>query len=321
MHREVTLLVAALGLAAPALAAFQQSDVVPPGGFAAACAAASAGTNAVAYGGNLAANWSSPNAVGTFQCDGQMFGGPSGSGVAVASFAANNIANSAQTSATLGVAGLSATNASPGNTYFAQGAANAGWSDSSTLTVAGLSGSAIWLFDVAISGTLHTIGGGASFAATAYKNEVELMRSVTGFDPGGSDTFTTDRQRVRWSAVATGSTNERTRQVDEIVTFAVPVTLGTAFVWGVYGSGHAGQRAATTGETRIVTAELDFTNGLRYAGSRGVLVGGVLHDDYQIASASGIDWQAAAPVPEPAGWALMAAGLVAMLGRMRRRHG
>lgn len=321
MNLKPLLLAASMAAALPAFAAPKQSDVSPPGGFVAACAASVAGTNVMAYGAELAASWRHPSYADKHSCNAMEFSGAGGNGTASASFSAPRIANTAQGSAAMGLVRLAATNASPGKTYFAQGAANGGWSDRSTVTIDGMSGSAVWLFDLAVSGTMHTIGGAAGFGATAYKNATELSRYVSGFNPGGSDVFTTDRQRVRWSVVAPDPATERSRDVMDVVTFAVPVTLGTSFVWGAYGSLYAGQRSAATGEERIESAEIDFLHTMRFLGTRGVLVGGELHSDYQILSGSGIDWRVATPVPEPSAWALMLAGLAAVGVVVRRRVG
>lgn len=319
-HGLGALAAALAGAAASSAWAIGQGSVTPPGGFASACAASIAGTNVMAYGGDLPDSWSWPGYAGKFDCTSNGFSGAAGSATAGASFAAPKIANSSSSQAQMGLLRQSAANSSPANTQFAQGAANGGWSDRTTVVKDGLSGSAIWLFDVAISGSLLTHGGATGFGATAYKNTVELSRYVTGFDPGSSDVFTTDRQRVRWSAVAPNNTADVSRTVDDLVTFAVPVTLGTSFVWGVYGSTYAGQRAMTTGDGRIETAEADFTHTLRFMGSRGVLVGGTLYTDFDLRSDSGIDWHNATPVPEPATGALALAGLLGVASIVRRRR-
>lgn len=254
MKTQALVLAASIAVALPAFAAPKQSDVSPPGGFVAACGASSTSTNVMAYGAELAASWSHPAYADKHSCNAMEFSGAGSSGTASASFVAPNIANTAQGSASMGLVRLAATNASPANAPFAQGAANGGWSDSSTVTIDGMSGSAVWLFDVAFSGALHTIGGATGFGATAYKDTKELKRDVSGFNPGGSDTSGSGAQRVRWDVAAPDWTSERSRGVIDVVTFAVPVTLGTSFVWGAYGSLYAGQRSMATGITRVVTA-------------------------------------------------------------------
>ncbi|MDH5339128.1 MAG: PEP-CTERM sorting domain-containing protein [Rubrivivax sp.] len=311
---KIPLAATGLALALGAAAEPQQSDVTPPGGFVATCAAETSGTNYLAYGGHLAANWSHPAYNGKYACDAQMFSGAAGSAQAIASHSAPKIASSSAGHGSMGLLQLEATNASPANTYFAQGAANGGWSDTTTVTVDGLAGSAVWLINVGVTGSASVVGGSAAFAATAYKNETELNRAVAGFDKGDSDSFTTDRQKVRWRVSAANNTEVLSRTVDDVVTFAVPVTLGTSFVWGVYGSAFAGQRAATTGDGRIETAQLDpFT--MRFLGTAGVLAGGQLYSNVQLSSPSGIDWLVATPVPEPATWAMMLTGIAWLVRR------
>jgi hypothetical protein len=58
---------------------------------------------------------------------------------------------------------------------------------------------------------------------------------------------------------------------------------------------------------------------LRYGGSTGLTVAGVAVDDYALNAASGLDWQAATPVPEPGTAALLLAGM-AVVGRLTRRR-
>lgn len=307
---------------APALAQMSQNTVTPPGGFASACAAGISSDNQMPYGARLANHWSFPGWAGRWRCTESPFQGADGAGLADAAYSENNVANSSFAAASLGRVELVANNLSPGNHQFAQGAANGGFGDRSTITLDGHAGAAVWLFVVDIAGGLSTTRGAAAFGATAYRNGQVLARNVSGFDPGGSDLFSTDAQLVRWG-VASGGVTERT--VDDRVTFAMPVTLGQAFNWGIYASAYAGQRAMATGQTAPTYAALDFAGpgqGLSFAGSLGLLVGGQLYEQFDIASLSGIDWRLpiGAPVPEPAGWALLLAG-VAALRLWRGRHG
>ena len=149
---------------------------------------------------------------------------------------------------------------------------------------------------------------------SGFKNEEELWKDVPGFDNGGSDPAGSDRQRVVWEVGGDGS-----RDIVDEVTFAVPVTLGQSFVWGVYATASASTASYQPGSGVMTSALIDFSHTLRYGGSTGVLIGGVLYDNESLVSASGIDWQQATPVPEPASWALMLAG-AGVLGSLVRRR-
>jgi hypothetical protein len=204
-----------------------------------------------------------------------------------ASLGAGIINNHAAIQAGMGHVHLQADNASPQNIQFPVAVSGGGWSESMVVDVAGHTGqAATWLFEVAVDGSLSAAAGGsAGVMVNAYKNEQELMSNVVGWDNGGSDNFTTDRQRAAWRA----SRNDNRNVVDE-VTFAVPITLGQSFVWGVYATAQAGMAS----------------------------FGGVNDDATSLVSASGIDWQSASPVPGPASWALLLAGTGWLLGLAAR---
>ena len=306
------LLPALLGLG-NAQAGNSQASVNPPGGFASACASGLSAGISYTPGLDLVAQFGGWNA----SCQTSAFEGAAGQASAAAQWTSANVGNHAAIQAAMGHIHLQADNAAPQNIKFPVAVSGGGWSESIVVDVAGHTGqAATWLFKVAVDGSLSTVSGGsAGVMVNAYKNEQELMSNVPGWDNGGSDNFTTDRQRAAWRASRGAG-----RDIVDEVTFAVPITLGQSFVWGVYATAQAGL-VSYGGVATLAQAAADFSHTLRYGGSAGVLIGGVNYDATSLVSASGIDWRSASPVPEPATWALMLAGTGLFLARRRRSAG
>jgi hypothetical protein len=309
-----SLAVAALlaALVAPAVAGPSVFNVAPPGGFATACGSDLSSSNAFLPGVDV-------STLGTFNpghftCQSQIFAGSADTGQAAAQWTAPNVTNSASSTAGMGIVQLQARNTAPANVQFPAGVGTGGWSETMTITAPGLAGqAAVWTFAVGVQGTLNTDSPNlARLFASVFKNQGELPNNVPGFTLGGSDVFGTDRQRVRWDA-ATGAD----RTINSVVTFAVPVTLGQSFNWGVYAALSAGMGAWSPSLPTVGTTTAQVQ--LRYGGSTGLTVGGAAVADYTLNAASGLDWQAATPVPEPRSAALLLAG-VAMLGSLTRRR-
>jgi hypothetical protein len=174
---------------------------------------------------------------------------------------------------------------------------------------------------VNVSGSLAASGpaGAASFFLTAYRNDIELQRAVFGFNGGAqSNTGATDRQRVVWS-VASFGTNESMTITDSIA-FAVPIIFGQSFTRGVYGSALAGMRASGSSQV-ISSSSVDFLHSALWGGIGAVYgPGNIAVGAFTVASASGFDWTAAAPVPEPGAWGLMLGGLCVVVSITRRRR-
>jgi hypothetical protein len=299
--------------AAAALAGPSQGTIDAPGGFATACASEISSGSTHTPG--LALESLATGFPGRATCQSQVFSGAAGVGSATAAWSAPNVQNQSSVTARMGSIGFQAGNVAPLNVQFPIAVAGGGWSESMTIDLAGHAGeSAVWLFKVDVQGLLSAANNGlSSVAMNVYKNEQELFSSVPGFDRGDSDPFGADRQRVSWGVVRNGQ-----RSIDDQVTFAVPVTLGQSFVWGVHGTIRA-TTASFSAQSTASTAQADFLHALRYGGSAALMLGGVAVDGYTLSSASGIDWTAAAPVPEPGALALWAAGLATLAGLAHRR--
>jgi len=309
--KVIAFLLAGL-LAGTAQAGPNVASVSAPGGFASACA--SDLSSGVTYTPGLDITASFSFWTGHFSCQSQAFAGATGQASAAAQWNAADAANQSSIQARMGQINLAASNTARINVMFPVAAAGGGWSETMTVNVAGHEGeAATWLFTVKATGLLSAGGGSAQVMVNAYKGGAgELSFDTPGFDPGGSDPLSTDRQRVVWGVSRSGN-----RSIDDTVTFAVPVTLGQSFVWGVYATAQAGIAAWTPSLDAMVSSSADFLHTLSYGGSSGVLIGGVAYDNEQLLAGSGIDWTQAAAVPEPGVWALMLLGL-AMVGGLAR---
>ena len=313
-HLVVALAGAVALSALPAAAGPSQAGVSPPGGFVAACASEVSDGGQFLPGSDLAAKFT--GYPGRSSCQGQYFAGTAGS-TAQASYSTAAVQTASSVGGTMGTIGFAASTLAPSNSMHAVSASGGGWSDRLVVDLAGHSGeSAIWLYTMQVGGTMASTGAGvasASVRLSGFKNKEELFASVPGFDQGNSDGVVTDRQRVNW-----GASQNVSRVVDDLVTFAVPVTLGQSFVWGVYATASAS--VGFSGIAGNGSSRLDFIDGLQYGGAAGLFIGGVEMNGYTLQSDSGIDWMQAAAVPEPAAWALWSAGLLTVVTRLRRRR-
>ncbi|RVT53630.1 PEP-CTERM sorting domain-containing protein [Rubrivivax albus] len=314
LPRWLTHLPLALPLigAATAQAGPSQSTTPVPGGFVSACASPISSGTSWTPGLDLTAHFNTW--PGRAACDSATFAGLAG-GSTSASQASGATANQAAADAGLGFIHLSATNQGRYVDQFPIGVAGGGWRDTVTLQLDGFDGQpAIWTFAVAVDGSLHAANGGSAKAMlNAYKNNQELNRNVAGHDRGDSDLFTTDRQRVAW-----GVSRDGDRLIDDRIVFAVPVTIGQAFDFGVYAT-LAASTAAFSGSTQLTTASGDFMHSFRYAGSWGLSIGGEAVTGYGIDAASGVNWLLASPVPEPSTALLLALGSAGLWFGSRRR--
>jgi hypothetical protein len=90
---------------------------------------------------------------------------------------------------------------------------------------------------------------------------------LPGYDRGNSDPRATE-----WQRVEDGARYGADRQVLDVVTFAVPVTIGQAFDWGVFATLTAGASSYGASLARS-TAWADFSQSVSLAGSAGLCIG------------------------------------------------
>lgn len=311
------LLLAIAGLSTPLAvqAGPSQGSVAAPGGYATACAS-QISSSSLLPGRDITAHFA--GFPGQYACESQTFAGAAGQAQAAASWTAPDLANASAIQVRMGHIAFEARNDAPGGyTYLGPvGVATGGWGDRLQVDLPGQAGqAAVWRFTVDVSGLMDNAGAGAShLELTAFKDRGELFNNVPGWDRGGSDPRTTELQRVGWSARYGAD-----RLVLDTVTFAVPVTLGQAFDWGVYATLQAGASSYGASPARS-TASADFGDTVQYGGSAGLWIGDQEVQGWSLSAVSGIDWLAT-PVPEPGSWALMGAGLAGLAGWTRRRRG
>lgn len=316
MHPAPLLLSAAAGLLIhlPAWAGPSQGTLNLPGGYATACAS-QISSSSLLPGTDITAHFA--QFAGQYACQSQTFAGGAGQAQAAAAWVAPDLANSSAIQVQMGTIGFEARNDAPGGyTYlFPVGVASGGWADRLQVQLPGQEGqAAVWRFTMDVSGRMDNASvGSAHLELTALKDRRDLGNSVPGWDRGGSDVRATELQRVGWS-VRYGAD----RTVLDVVTFAVPVTIGQAFDWGVFATLQAGASSYGASPGRS-TAWADFSHTLQYGGSAGLWMGGQEVQGWTLASASGIDWLAT-PVPEPGTWALLGAGLAGLSAFVRRRR-
>mgnify|MGYP001376876468 CR=1 FL=1 len=290
--------VATTGLAAvAALASPSVASLQAPGGFVATCGGISNTTGAVAPGGDLEAFFG-----GDKVCDWQPF--VAGTGSASANFAGSGASNGAQGIAGMGALQLAAHSVSPNDLPFPYGYAQAGWEDSWVISAPGLAGSA-GIAHAQLSVDAHwSVSGFAGAAGLALQPYID---SAPFTYPGGGGS--TQLQSWNASFFPDG--------VSQSVLLVVPFVYGQSFDFGVFVTLRAGLRSVS-GVAGMSTA--DAVAGANWLGLSGVFAAGMPVVDYTLVSGSGIDWAGpVAAIPEPPAWVALAAGLVLLALRLRRR--
>lgn len=300
------LLVLTFGGAAASVQAQQigRTQVAAPSAMVSTCSGLASGSNVIEAGGLI--NF----LEGRANCASAQTAVPGGS-VATSTTYTEPLVHHADAAAqaTLGQiklsSGFRANSNLPGYTG---GFANGGWVETLTLQpaqAAQLGQTAIFSFQLHITGNLDALPQGnssTSLMLTAYRNDVSVNQI------GGSGHLVIGGQGQGGFPYS--------QTVDQIESFSVPVTLGTAFELGIFGLARSG--AASRGPDWWSEASNDFAHTITWAGVSSVTVGGQAVA-YSLSSASGVDWSGAytAPVPEPAAAWLLALGACALLWHRR----
>ncbi len=304
-----TLLATAL-LTSSLHAAPRQQDVIGPGGYMSSCAAPTSPGAIRTAGVDMLSEFSSGH------CTVAYFSG-NGTATTSDSYSSATIHNATWGSVGIGHIHLRSENNSPNNAFFAAAASSGGFEDRLTLDLPGQTGQTVYmLVNMSIDGTMAAAGfaGMSRIQVAGYKNSAELHASTPGYAPNGAGGGT-DRQRVTWGVASAPNASE---SIDANWVFSVPVVVGTAFDLGIYARATSTQRSfsAVAGNSN---SQMDFSNSILVQGVAGLLVNGSLvTEGYTLTAASGLDWTQPLPVPEPATWALMLAGIGAVVVRRRR---
>ncbi|MBN8597749.1 MAG: hypothetical protein J0L78_08760 [Planctomycetes bacterium] len=288
--RSTVLLVASLFSAAaatPGRAALTKSNSPAPGGFVQACA----GPSTCGCGGWAGDDWFGIYTNALADKHELAFSGNS-SASRSASYSSANLSNSASGTAGMGYIQMEASDVFLSTDSFSMGLSNGGWNELFTISHPAHTGQAgILQFTVNVIGRLDATGitGSAVITTTAYKDGAQLMSSPYA-NPGNSDLIGTDRQYGNWGIATFGNPNADGKNVNGVVTYAVPFTFGTQFKLGVYATCRAGQRSSggfgTPCSSHATLSQFNW-GGISNIYANGTPVGGST-----ILSGTGINWGA-----------------------------
>jgi len=208
-------------------------------------------------------------------------------------------------------------NSTSPNAGFANGLGHGGFRENFVVN-GGAPGTQAWmLVDIAVTGSMSASGfaGAANFNIAAFVDDNELRSDEPGWDNGNSDPISTDRQRAIWGVSTSFVGDSDSRVISDMITFAVPITIGETFNFGIYGYAVAGKRSSS-GVAGSSSSGIDFGNTITWEGARIVDANGSLISGTSIGSDTGLDWESRVPAPGTASLAL--AGLLASTRRKRK---
>lgn len=205
---------------------------------------------------------------------------------ASASTADSNGNSTAQ--AGMGYMDLAATNVAP-NASFGNAGAHGGFKENFLVT-GGTPGAQAWmLVDVSIAASMNAAGfaGRAFLNIGAFKNDIELRSNEPFWDNGNSDSISTDRQRASWGLATFAAGENTARTVDDMITFSVPITLGTPFNLGIYAFADAGKRSSGGAPG---SSSATINSGVTWVQARVVDAAGTTIMGTNISGETGLNW-------------------------------
>jgi hypothetical protein len=250
--------------------------------------------------------------------------------------------NTASAFAEPGVIKVGATNTGAAITAFSGGAAYGGWND--TLVNNNGTGDAIWLIPIHVEGTLTATGTGAltRMGIAVYKNNNFLQPYGSTINSNAYAQFLSQNggpSGVRNSVIAfswdyqgawfgaddyVGGGALPSYSLDRDIYFAIPITYGVPFTFGLYMGGLAGENASG-GDPTVNSTVFDFTHTVTWGGPGFLLDADgnnpTAASGFQSASTFNYNAPYSDPsgVPEPGTAALVVLGSVAAFVYRRQR--
>jgi hypothetical protein len=239
------------------------------------------------------------------------------------SFNGLNYSNDAHALATPGAMHLVASNNGNNGIPFPGAGVDTGYDDRVTVTsLNGNSGDALWVLPFHLLGNMTSMTGGYTELTTAaYKNFQILggglpVTTFKALNVSNYGNVGSSNQLEEINAVVNGAAP--LVNIDAVVQFVIPVTLGTAFDYSIWAKLDATEQASgPAGPQNQSDADISFNY---LGGGYLILPNNGIEANLNVTSVAGIDYShavAAVPLPGSLGSALL--GLVGLVGMRRRR--